>query len=197
MRIPFQWCILTCNVLTYRFYDTTKFSPEDARVLSAMDLIPKDAMKKSDENQQRAKRLKRTTTESANVAGYYRFKNEGVEVLSYAKEVTTKVGLRNKKPQPSHKDNHDSGTIFSSILKAPKNLPPMPPKLNEKALPRKQGNRMEFLAGLRQNLLKVRSFQVGSSVSVCPSDTFPNSIILVAGSSPGLSDFAEFESNII
>ncbi|XP_055343592.1 uncharacterized protein LOC129591801 [Paramacrobiotus metropolitanus] len=64
----------------FKYYDLNKYSLQDAIRLSAMDIIPKDALKSVKEQPQRAKRLKRSTAESALVAGYYRNKNEGLEV---------------------------------------------------------------------------------------------------------------------
>lgn len=66
----------------FHYFDLNKFERKEARQLSAMDIIPKEALKKnSEQHAQRTKRSKRVTAESAHVKGYYRRKNEGVEVV--------------------------------------------------------------------------------------------------------------------
>ena len=76
----------------FKYYDLSVYTLEEARKLSAIDLIPKDALKKNDQqHMQRTKRAKRITAEPTHLAGYYRNKNDGVE-MSYggtAKETGT------------------------------------------------------------------------------------------------------------
>ncbi|OQV16450.1 hypothetical protein BV898_09441 [Hypsibius exemplaris] len=116
----------------FKYYDLTKYSVDDARRLSAMDLIPKEALlKKNDQTyMQRTKRAKRITTESTMVAGYYRNKNEGVEMVygggpHQAAADAQAAARQDFPPGPGHQT-----------------APP----------PKKQGNRLDFLASLRRQI---------------------------------------------
>jgi hypothetical protein len=99
----------------FKYYDVSKFkSLQEARLLSAMDIIPKDALKKSDQQHaQRSKRSKRVTTESTHLAGYYRNKHEGVKwgygvgkEGAHADAVTLAVGTKTRRAQQLAAQNH-------------------------------------------------------------------------------------------